>query len=80
MFQTKKKKIARYLEDKRANGTLSPFDQLLSDYLSGELQEKLIGMQLTKIDIHIVAQIAALHNFLVRFMSNNRLGIFPKST
>ena len=54
MFQTKKKKIINYLNEKNtANAELSPFDLLLSDYISGELKIRMEEMDIVKPDIYI---------------------------
>ena len=52
MFLTKKKKIQKYLSEKSA-GRLSPFDELLSDYLSGKMTAVLSDLDIRKIEIHI---------------------------
>ena len=52
MFQTKKKKIQKYLSEKNA-GQLSPFDELLHDYLSGKMTVALSDLGIGNIDIHI---------------------------
>ena len=49
----KKNKIKKYLDDMQANGTLSAFDFLLCDYLSGSLKDNLKNMNFTGIEIHI---------------------------
>ncbi len=49
----KKNKIKKYLDDMQANGTLSAFDFLLCDYLSGSLKDNLKKMNFTGIEIHI---------------------------
>lgn len=38
MFQTKKKKIRTYLGEKNSN-YFTPFDELLVDFLSGEMKD-----------------------------------------
>ena len=54
MFQTKKKKIINYLNEKNtANAKFSPFDLLLSDYISGELKIRMEEMDIVKPDIYI---------------------------
>lgn len=53
MFQTKKKKIINYLNEKNtANAKFSPFDLLLSDYISGELKIRMEEMDIVKPDIY----------------------------
>lgn len=52
MFQTKKKKIQAYLNEKNP-GQFTPFDELLTDYLSGTMKETFAGLGTEKIDIHI---------------------------
>ena len=53
LFQSKSKKIRKYIDDKRDKGTLTPFDELLSDYLSGELKNKITALEIKKVEIHI---------------------------
>ena len=55
MFQTKKKKIINYLNEKNtANAKFSPFDLLLSDYISGELKIRMEEMDIVKPDIYYI--------------------------
>ena len=55
MFQTKKKKIINYLNEKNTtNAELSPFDLLLSDYISGELKIRMEEMDIVKPDIYYI--------------------------
>ncbi|MBQ8175793.1 MAG: hypothetical protein IJ035_01995 [Oscillospiraceae bacterium] len=49
----KKNKIKKYLDDVQANGTLSAFDYLLCDYISGRLKDNLKKMNFVGIEIHI---------------------------
>lgn len=49
----KKSKIKKHLDDLQANGTLSAFDYLLCDYVSGKLKEKLKNMNFTGIEIYV---------------------------
>ena len=51
MFQFKKSKIKTYLNN--IEGMYTPFDHLLSDYLSGELKNRLAGLGLQDISIHV---------------------------
>lgn len=53
MFQTKKKKIKSYLENKQFAETLTAFDALLHDYLSGDLESEFEAVGLSGIAIHI---------------------------
>lgn len=53
MFQTKKKKIVNYLETKQSAETLTAFDTLLHDYLSGNLESEFEAVGLSGITIHI---------------------------
>lgn len=53
MFQTKKKKIKSYLENKQSAETLTAFDVLLHDYLSGDLESEFEAIGLSGIKIHI---------------------------
>ena len=53
MFQTKKKKIQNYLSKKASAGTLSPFDELLEDYLSGKMKDRFLAFGMKKVEIHI---------------------------
>ena len=52
MFSIKKRKIEKYLADKKAEERTA-FDEMLSDYLSGELKRKLESFGMRKVDIHI---------------------------
>lgn len=51
LFQPKKKKIEKYLSGKSL--ALSAFDELLKDYLNGDLKEKLTRLGISEIEIHI---------------------------
>ena len=51
MFNTKKKKIQKYLSNKQ--NTTSAFDLLLTDYLSGVLKTNLTSLGIIKCEIHI---------------------------
>ncbi|MBQ7875296.1 MAG: hypothetical protein IJ306_09115 [Oscillospiraceae bacterium] len=51
MFKTKKKKIMLYLKGK--DGDFSPFDELLEDYISGRMKERLESIGIKKIDLSI---------------------------
>ena len=51
MFRTKKKKIAAHLAQQK--NTLSAFDELLGDYLSGAMKGRLGNLEISKIDLHI---------------------------
>ena len=53
MFQSKKKKIQKYINNKTANETLTPFDELLCDYLSGHMKEIMMKFGTKRIEIHI---------------------------
>ena len=53
MFQTKKNRIKMYLEPKSNANTLTSFDVLLSEYLSGQFKAHLENMMLNRIRIHI---------------------------
>lgn len=53
MFLTKKKKIQAYIVQKAASGPLSPFDELLEDYLSGKMKERFLTFGIEKVEIHI---------------------------
>ena len=52
MFETKKKKIRKYLDEQKTSGRLTVFDKLLSDWVSGELKAWLLDRGLTKLEIH----------------------------
>lgn len=52
-FASKSKKIRKYLDEKTATGTTTVFDELLHDYLSGELKTELTALELKKVEIHI---------------------------
>jgi len=51
MFNTKKKKIQKYLSNKQ--NITSAFDLLLTDYLSGVLKTNLTSLGIIKCEIHI---------------------------
>ena len=52
MFKAKKKKIKNYLAGKKTE-EWTAFDQILSDYISGELNKKLEALGMRKIEMHI---------------------------
>ncbi len=52
MFQTKKKKIQKYLSEK-AFEQFEPFDELLEEYLSGKMKETIAYLGTKKVEIHI---------------------------
>lgn len=52
MFQTKKKKIRTYLNEKEPD-QLTPFDELLVDFLSGEMKDVFCELGTKKVEIHI---------------------------
>lgn len=52
MFQTKKKKIAHYLDSVSAD-QFTPFDELLNDYFHGELNTRLEKMHIRNLKYHI---------------------------
>ena len=52
MFQTKKKKIQKYLSEKNPE-QFTPFDELLNEYLSGKMKEIMVGLGTKGIEIHI---------------------------
>ena len=51
MFQTKKSKIKKYLNERQAE--MTPFDDLLTDYLSGELTNRLSELGIQRISFYI---------------------------
>lgn len=53
MLFGKKKKISEYLSVKQKNQSVTAFDELLSDYLSGSLKHRLVNLEMKRIDIHI---------------------------
>lgn len=53
MFQSKKKKIISYLENKQSTEELTVFDVLLHDYLSGNLKSEFETIGFSGIEIHI---------------------------
>lgn len=53
LFVSKSKKIRKYLDEKTAMGTTTVFDELLHDYLSGELKRELTALGLKKVEIHV---------------------------
>lgn len=53
MFQTKKKRIQNYISKKASSGNLSPFDELLADYLSGKMKDQFLAFGMKKVEIHI---------------------------
>ena len=52
MFQSKKRKIQAYLSHK-AKEQLTPFDELLNEYLSGKMKEKLTELGIKKLEINV---------------------------
>ena len=52
MFQTKKKKIYTYLIEKTSD-RYTPFDELLSDYISGRMKDIFSDLGIKKLEIHI---------------------------
>ena len=50
-FQTKKKKIAQYIETEKDH--LSVFGELLKDYLTGDFKAFFVDFGITSIEIHI---------------------------
>ena len=53
MILGKKKKVTEYLAKKQSGNTLTTFDTILSDYLSGSLKERLHELAMKKISTHI---------------------------
>lgn len=53
LFTSKSKKIRKYLDEKISKGTTSVFDELLHDYLSGELKTELTALELKRVEIHV---------------------------
>lgn len=53
MLLGKKKKIAVHLSKKQETQTITAFDSILSEYLSGYLKEKLCRLNMKQIEIHI---------------------------
>ena len=53
MLFGKKKKISEYLLVKQKTQIVTAFDDLLLDYLSGTLKDKLVNLEMKHIDIHI---------------------------
>lgn len=53
LFMSKSRKIRKYLDEKKEMGTPSVFDELLHDYLSGELKAELTALELKRVEIHI---------------------------
>lgn len=53
MFQSQTKKIRKYIEDRITGGVLTPFDELLRDFLSGDLKSTMLKYNVQKISIHI---------------------------
>lgn len=53
MFQTKKKKIISYLENKRSAETLTAFDALLHDYINGVLKDNFEKTGMLRLSVHI---------------------------
>lgn len=51
MFQTKKSKIKKYLNQRQS--VIIPFDKLLTDYLSGELRDRLSNLGLQSKSVYI---------------------------
>lgn len=52
MFQAKKKKIYTYLIEKTSD-RYTPFDELLSDYISGRMKDIFSDLGIKKLEIHI---------------------------
>lgn len=52
MFQTKKKKMRKYLSEKTFE-QFKPFDELLEEYLSGKMKETMTSLGMKKVEIHI---------------------------
>lgn len=50
-FQTKKKRIQKYLDGKAS--AMAAFDELLREYLDDTLRQKLNGFGISKAEIHI---------------------------
>lgn len=53
MFQTKKKRIQSYIAEKASSCRLSPFDELLEEFLSGIMKECFLAFGIKKVEIHI---------------------------
>lgn len=53
MFYSKKKKIEKYLDNISENKELTAFDELLADYLSGELKTTLTEIGIERQSIYI---------------------------
>lgn len=52
-FSSKSKKIKKYIDEKAANGTVTAFDALLCDYLSGELKTKMAALGLKQVEVYV---------------------------
>lgn len=53
MLFGKKKRILEYLTEKQTSQTITAFDTILSEYLSGFLKEKLCKLTMRSVGIHI---------------------------
>ena len=53
MLLGKKKKIIEYLSSRHADKALTTFDAILSDYISGSLEERLRELAMKKISIYV---------------------------
>lgn len=71
MFQTKKKRIQAYIFEKASSGPLSPFDELLEDYLSGQMKERFLAFGIEKVEIHI--------DWLAEFQCIGVQGVYNRS-
>lgn len=53
MLLGKKQKIHKYLMDNQASHSVTPFDTILEDHLSGVLKDRLQKLNMRKIEVHI---------------------------
>lgn len=51
----KKRKIQKYLEAHHASGTMTPFDALLEDALSGRMKQKMEAIDVKNRHLHRLA-------------------------
>lgn len=53
MFLSKKKKLQKYIDEKSADGELTPFDELICDYLSNKMKDVVLELGIKTPEIHI---------------------------
>lgn len=53
MFQSKKKELQKYINERTSSNKLTPFDELLCDYLSGKMKRDMLDLGIKELEIHI---------------------------